>query len=159
MMAELDYLPALLALPVLVAVAYNDMRFMRIPGWLPVVLALIFLLTAPMIGWDETVARIAVALAVFVLCFFLQVIRVMGGGDVRTLSAIMLIVPSASLLFFLQCFSIALVAGCLITLVLHPRPVPSDNGWAASRARGHLPMGLSVAVAGFALASLGLVSP
>ncbi len=61
----MELLPLMLFAPVLVAVAYHDIRYMRIPNVLSLIGLGLFVLTAPLVGWEELGLRLLSAAAVF----------------------------------------------------------------------------------------------
>ncbi|MEO6298293.1 MAG: prepilin peptidase [Paracoccaceae bacterium] len=146
----MNIVPMLLLAPVLVAVAYFDLRFMRIPNGLTLitlgVLALIILFFPPADLW----ARLAIAGLVFALGCVGFAFRMVGGGDVKILSALMLAVPTSGIAVFANVFSVSLITGIILVLTLRRFPIVAKLGWKSFGGSTKFPMGLSIAMAGLA---------
>jgi prepilin peptidase CpaA len=140
--------PLLLMAPVLIAVAYCDMRYMRIPNMLSLIAIGIFVVTAPLIGWPEAGLRLAVAAVVFILGFIAFAFRLFGGGDIKMLSALMLFVPTQTLALYAYVFSAAMLIGIVFILSLRAGPWFRDSSWISMQAKGKFPMGISIALSG-----------
>jgi prepilin peptidase CpaA len=138
----------LMLAPVLLAVAYFDLRYLRIPNILSLIGLGIFALTFPLLGWSETLARLAVAAAVLLVGTLAFAARLFGGGDVKILSVLMLFIPSGSLMLYSWGFSAAMMLGILIVLVLRRTPVVRHSSWKGIRSKGKFPMGISIALSG-----------
>lgn len=146
----MDLLPFLLLMPILVAAAYMDLRDMRIPNYLVLAAIAIFLVTAPLVGWEELQWRLVAAASVFLIGFVLFALNLFGGGDVKLLSAVMLFIPSQSLQVFGLVFSASLLLGILFILCLRATAVLQSSNWVSLQKPGTLPMGISIAAAGIA---------
>lgn len=144
----MSLVPLILISPILVAVAYCDLRFMRIPNVLSVLILAIFVTASLIDPPDDLLARIAVAAAVFGLGFTGFCFRMLGGGDVKILSALMLFVPLASLVLFAYIFSAAMLVGIAAILTLRRLPLATDHGWKSISGSTRFPMGVSIALAG-----------
>ncbi len=140
--------PLILISPILFAVAYCDLRFMRIPNVLSVLILAIFLISSLILPPDDLPGRIVVAAAVFGLGFAGFCFRMLGGGDVKILSALMLFVPLHSLALFAYILSAALLVGIAAILTLRRRPLATDHGWKSISGSTRFPMGISIALAG-----------
>lgn len=82
-----------LAFPFLIIrAAVSDLLTMTIPNKISILLCALFALYVPIIGmgWNDIGLHLAGAGAVFVVCFGLFALGVMGGGDAKLLSAISL---------------------------------------------------------------------
>lgn len=145
-----NWLPLFLIAPVLVAVAYFDLRYMRIPNALSIVAVCGFLFLAWLLALptEELLARFAVAGGVFAVGFLAFALRLVGGGDVKILSALMLYVPVMSLNLFAFVFAAALVVGLSLIITLRHVPVLRRSGWQSLRRDREFPMGISIALAG-----------
>ena len=103
----------------LIYAAISDLLTMKIPNWLCLAIAVLFLpaawltdMSAAAIGYS-----LGVAVAVFAVCFLLFALNVMGGGDAKLLTALALwfgLTPS--LLVFLV--DVAFAGGILTLLIL-----------------------------------------
>ncbi len=99
--------------------ALSDALTMTIPNRVPVILMATFAIVAPLagLGLSEIAIHIAMALAVFGLCFGLFALGTMGGGDAKLLTACALwFGADASLLEFL--LSVSLFGGLLTVAIL-----------------------------------------
>jgi prepilin peptidase CpaA len=154
-----DLLPLFLLAPVLAAVAYFDLRYMRIPNALVLMALLLFLASAPFLALPEIGIRLAVAALVLVIGFALFAAGLFGGGDAKMMAALMLFVPSGSYTLFAYGFSMAMMAGIGLVLMLRCVPVLTRSSWVSLRQKGTFPMGISIAMTGLmhplAVASLG----
>ena len=152
----MDLLAMLLLAPIMVAVAYFDLRFMRIPNSLSLitlgVVAFAVLLSPPADLW----IRLAIAAVVFALGCVAFGFRLIGGGDVKILSALMLAVPADGIVVFANVFSAALITGIVVVLTVRRIPQSSRWGWKTFGGSQKFPMGLSIALAGLAFPLVAL---
>lgn len=152
--------PLLLAAPILLGVAYYDLRYMRIPNWLSIALLVLFAATAIAFQPDDLFARALVATVVFAIGFLCFCFGLFGGGDVKILAALMLLVPVHSLIVFSYLFSASLIVGVIAILALRRLPQVSGLNWKSLSGSTKFPMGVSISLAGiscpFALLALGL---
>jgi len=140
--------PLVLLAPILAAVAYFDLRYMRIPNALVLLALALFVLSAPFLGWPEIGTRVAASLVVLVIGFALFAMGMFGGGDAKMMAALMLFVPSQSYTLFGYGFSAAMLAGIGLILLLRRVPVLTETSWVSFQQRGTFPMGISIAMAG-----------
>lgn len=140
--------PLALMLPILGIAAYTDLTKMKIPNKLSLIGIILFAVCMPFLPLEETGLRILTAAIVFAVMFALFAIGLFGGGDVKLLSVLMLFIPSNSLFAFAYIFSVSMLFGIAIVLLLQtfPRLVPSH--WLSAQRKGHFPMGISIALAG-----------
>lgn len=147
----MELIPLLLLGPVLVAAAYCDLRHMRIPNALSLIALAIFALSAPFfLGVDALAARVAVAAAVLVVGFVCFALGLLGGGDVKIFSALLLFVPTETMSLFLLLFSAAMILGMALMPVLRAVPGAAETGWVSLRRDAKFPMGISIALSGLA---------
>ncbi|MDG4647341.1 prepilin peptidase [Roseibacterium sp. SDUM158017] len=146
----MELTPLLLLAPALVAVAYCDLRYMKIPNALVMGALALFVVTAPMLGWSELGARVAAGASVLAVGFVLFAMRLFGGGDVKMMAALMLFVPSQTYTLFGLGFSAAMMAGIGIVLALRTVPALAGSSWVGLQQRGTFPMGISIAMTGLA---------
>jgi prepilin peptidase CpaA len=155
----MELLPLILLSPVLAAVAYFDLRYMRIPNALVFIAIAVFVFTSPILGWPEAGIRLLAAAGVLVIGFTLFAMNLFGGGDAKMMAALMLFVPSGSYTIFGYGFSAAMLAGIGLVLMLRCVPVLTRSSWVSLRQKGTFPMGISIAMTGLmhplAVASLG----
>ncbi|WP_167852627.1 prepilin peptidase [Pseudotabrizicola sediminis] len=138
----------MLIAPLLVAMAYSDLNHMRIPNVLCLIALAVFGLAALIAPPDDLVARIVVAGSVFALGFAAFCLRILGGGDVKMLSALLLFVPVPTMPLFALVFSASMLAGIAIVLGLRRLPAAHRLGWKSISGSTGFPMGLSIAMAG-----------
>ncbi|WP_374409106.1 prepilin peptidase [Pelagerythrobacter sp.] len=102
----------------LVIAAFTDLRRRQIDNWLNAAIAL----GAPLFWWASGVSlwpgvaiQLGVALAAFAVLALLFALRMMGGGDVKLLTALALWIAPAP---FLQLLIVMALAGGVLTVVL-----------------------------------------
>ncbi len=132
-----------LAIALLVA-AFTDIRRRQIDNWLTAAIAL----SAPLFWWASGLSvwpgvawQLGVALATFIILAGLFALRVMGGGDVKLLTALALWIEPE---WFLRLLIVMALAGGVLTIVL--------GAWhVARRQREKLAVPYGVAIAGAGL--------
>ncbi len=136
--------------PLSVIAGLSDLRTMTIPNWISIALFAAFVVIAVFfLPFETYLWRIGAGLAVLVVGFFLNSLGVIGGGDVKYLSAITPYVAFEDAAAFLFIFSVSLLA----TLALHRiamriGPIRrATDGWASWEAGRNFPMGISIAAA------------
>lgn len=140
----------------MVATILSDLRFMRIPNYLSLIgIAAFFALLSWSLPFEETLWRVGTAAACLVIGFVLFVIRVMGAGDVKIMSVLMLFVPTDQLAPFMLMFSGAMVLGIVAVVSSRKFLESADASWAFLRNEKRLPMGLSIGLAGIAQLIVG----
>ena len=102
----------------LVFAAFTDIRRRQIDNWLNAAIAL----AAPALWWSsglslwpDVALQLGVALAAFVLLAGLFALKMMGGGDVKLLTALALWIPWD---VFLQLLMVMALAGGVLTIVM-----------------------------------------
>ncbi|MEL6529201.1 MAG: prepilin peptidase [Pseudomonadota bacterium] len=102
----------------LVFAACTDIKRRQIDNWLNAAIALgapVFWWTSGLALWPDVALQFAVAIGAFALLSILFALRMMGGGDVKLLTALALwIEPGA----FLQLLIIMAIAGGVLTIVM-----------------------------------------
>jgi len=102
----------------LVFAAFTDIRRRQIDNWLNAAIALgapVFWWTSGLALWPDVAMQLGVAVLAFGLLAILFAVRMMGGGDVKLLTALALwIEPTA----FLQLLIIMAIAGGVLTIVM-----------------------------------------
>ena len=132
-----------LAIALLVA-AFTDIRRRQIDNWLTAAIAL----SAPLFWWASGLSiwpgiawQLGVALVTFVILAGLFALRVMGGGDVKLVTALALWIEPE---WFLRLLIVMALAGGVLTIVL--------GAWhVARRQREKLAVPYGVAIAGAGL--------
>lgn len=153
----MEIVPMLLLAPVLMAVAYFDLRFMRIPNILSLMVLAVFAVAAFFFPPADLLARLVIATSVLLLGFIGFSFRLIGGGDVKILSALMLVVPTSGIVVFANVFSISMFAGIILVLAIRRFPQVNSLGWKSFGGSHKFPMGLSIAMAGLAFPVVSLV--
>ncbi|WP_068109073.1 A24 family peptidase [Tropicimonas marinistellae] len=144
----MELLPLILSAPLLAWMAYSDLRYMRIPNWLVIGLAVAFLVCVPFLPVASVGARAGVAAGVLVVGFVAFALGFLGGGDAKVLSALLLLVPPGTWAEFALLFSATLLVGLGLVLSLRLAPGAARSTWVGLRARGMFPMGVSIGLAG-----------
>ncbi|MBT0957525.1 prepilin peptidase [Alphaproteobacteria bacterium KMM 3653] len=138
--------------PLLIAVIYCDLRMMRIPNILPLLFLGLFAITLPFSEpFAQTLTRVAIAGGVFVLGFIGFAFRLLGGGDVKSLPAILLFVPTALMSHFMLALSAGLILGIAGLTLARLAAKGRQTGWRSLTDTKRFPMGLSFGLAGLAL--------
>lgn len=155
----MDLFPLFLIAPILVAVAYFDLRFMRIPNVITLILVFFFAILAWIwpLALPEFGLRFAVAAIVFMIGFIGFFFGLVGAGDVKILSALMLYVPFSTIAVFANVFSASLILGALIVLFLRRFDKIAAMGWKSIGGSHKFPMGLSIAMSGLALPAVAML--
>jgi prepilin peptidase CpaA len=127
----------------LVFAGITDLRSRTIANWLNAAIALaapLFWWSSGLSLWPEVAIQLGVALAAFALLAGLFALKVMGGGDVKLLTALALWIPPYQ---FLQLLLIMSVAGGALTIVM--------VAWHTIRRRKNrlmIPYGVAIAFGG-----------
>lgn len=131
----------------LLAAAIEDMRHLRIPNRLCLLLAGGGLILAPPVSWSEAAARLAVVGLIGVGGLLLYILRVLGGGDYKLLVACAVWIP----LEHAPRFGVLLAAigGLQALATLAYVRVGPAAGWPAADTR-HMPYAVSIAASGLA---------
>ncbi|UWU14247.1 prepilin peptidase [Rhizobium sullae] len=136
--------------------AFSDLLTMTIPNRVSLILIAAFLIIAPLAGMPlpHIGMHLLAAMIVFLACFVLFALNVMGGGDAKLLSATAIWFGfNQSLLLFVV--SVGLIGGLLTFLILLLRtqsntilaiglPVPNSLLLAKK-----IPYGIAIAIGGF----------
>ncbi|QFT58095.1 Type IV leader peptidase family protein [Sulfitobacter sp. THAF37] len=147
---------AWLVMPLLVAVILYDLRLMRIPnvlvGLFLVVAGVTLALTEPL---PEILWRMLAASVVFAAGLALFAARLMGGGDVKLMAALTLLIPTSTLPVFGLLFSVGIVLGVVMLMVLRALTDRTRTRWRSLRDHSRYPLGLSIGMAGLAFVAFG----
>ncbi len=141
-------IPLLLSAPLLILAAYYDLRFLRIPDLISVALITIFVFSALFYTPDDLMTRLLAAAVVFGIGFLAFSLRLVGGGDVKLLSALMLFIPTNGIILFANLFSVSLLIGVASIIALRRKRCASCAGWKSLSKPKAFPMGISIALAG-----------
>ena len=133
---------AALAIALLVA-AFTDLRRRQIDNWLTAGIALtspLYWLASGLGLWPGVAIQLGLGIGVFAILAGLFALRMMGGGDVKLLSALALWIVPAN---FLKLVIIMAIVGGVLTLVF--------AGWHVirrQRDRIAIPYGVAIAIGG-----------
>lgn len=140
--------PLMLISPLLLLAAYCDLRFLRIPNIISLAIIAIFVVSILIATPVDLMTRLLVAAVVFGSGFLAFALRLIGGGDVKLLSALVLFVPTHGLPLFANLFSAALLVGVASIIALRRSPLIGKLDWKSLSQPRAFPMGLSIALAG-----------
>lgn len=135
--------------PLLMAVILFDLRSLKLPNLLSILMAALFVVS---VSWSlplpELAWRIVAAFLVLILGMGLNAAGLLGGGDVKVLSALTLFIPTQDWLSFVFVLCVATIVGIagllIVRKVLRGRKVT----WLGLVESGRYPMGLSIGLAG-----------
>jgi prepilin peptidase CpaA len=144
-------LPLLAAAPVLLAVAYSDLRYLRIPNALSLALVLIFLGACLIAPPPDLALRIGLAAATLSIGALAFLAGLVGAGDVKILAAMLLLVPGAGLLAVPLVFAGALALTLAGVLAWRRLPAMAGTHWAGLIRGPQFPMGVAIGLTGLAL--------
>lgn len=155
----MSILPLLLLSPVLVYGAYSDLRYMRLPNSLSLIALALFAVSAITLPPPDLVARLVVAALVLAAGLTAFAFRLVGGGDVKLLSVLMLFVPTHALSVFGYVFSASMLLGLALVLGLRQFAFAAQSDWKSIGGSSGFPMGVSIGTAGivFPLVVLALL--
>jgi prepilin peptidase CpaA len=142
-----------LLIVLLLMASWSDIRSRTISNELNAAIALLAVIWWVVSGvplWPDVALHIGVALIVFALFAGLFVIRMMGGGDVKMITALALWLPLPALLVML---TVMALAGGVITLVLLVR-----HRWRQNEERPEVPYGVAIAIGGLWVIANGLLT-
>lgn len=140
--------PLFFVAPLLLAAIYFDLRYLRIPDLISLALIVVFAIYAVVATPDDLLTRILVATGVFGLGFLAFAARLVGGGDVKLLPALLLFIPVQGLILFANVFSVSLLVGVAIVVALRRTSFAAATGWKSLSQPRAFPMGLSIGLAG-----------
>lgn len=143
-------LPLVLTGPLLIATMLSDLRRLRIPNAYSIAALGLFALTALVWPPHDLVPRLIVAGLVFIAGYIGFARGLVGGGDVKILSVLMLFVPVQALALFANVFSASLLLGVAALIALRRIPGQPPTGWAGIWGSRAFPMGMSIGLAGLA---------
>ena len=142
---------------VLAAVIYFDLRHMRIPNQLSLILIVLFAGLALTLPMSEIAVRLAQSMVVFVFCFTFFALRLMGGGDVKILACLTLFVPLSHASEIMLGFSAGLM-GCTLLIVLARKVLRSDGSDWAFLKTAKMPMGVPIGMSGIGMLGWSMLS-
>jgi prepilin peptidase CpaA len=149
----------IVAMGVFVLVVYHDLYSRRIPNGL--VLATALLGAVRVTFCEDPVAAIfslAAAIAVFAFALFLYCRSVLGGGDVKFVSAAALLIGHQEVCHFLIVMSFC-GAGLALWRIYPPRTSPAKTAVELRAHRQNVPYGVAIAAAGAMIMMLQTLLP
>lgn len=126
-MTVLAMIVVLAAAGLIILAAIYDVLTMTIPNWLSIVLAVLFLIAAPLLGFDMRMllTHLATGLVVLTIGIGLFAMGWVGGGDVKLAAASALWLGSGLMLEYLFVTAIAGGILSLAILILRRLPLPA----------------------------------
>ena len=127
----------------LVFAAFTDLKRRQIDNWLNAAIALaapVYWIAAGLSVWPDMAIQLGVALAAFAVLAGLFALRMMGGGDVKLLTAVALWIEP---MIFLQLLLIMALAGGLLTIFFGAWHIMRRQ-----RDRIAVPYGVAIAIGG-----------
>ena len=140
-----EFLVACSFMPVLLATACSDIRYMKIPNSYSLFALTLFLLSVPLLGLETAATRAAVAGVAFIICFGLFAAGWFGGGDAKILPATFLFVPYSILPIYLFSFSACMALGMIAMWGARRVYMSEGAAWVSMRPGAAFPMGISIA--------------
>lgn len=145
----MELIPLVLLTPLLVATGYSDLRYMKIPNRLSIATVALFMaISFFILPLDSIMQRMLISLAFLVIGFIGFALNIIGGGDAKMLSALMLFIPPGTLSLFMLLFAASLLFGIVFLLTLRATPVGATASWLGLQRGARFPMGISIAMAG-----------
>ena len=142
----------------LLTAAAWDLRFMRIPNAIPLMLSAGSLLLHPPTSVAGALGRLAVVAMVATVCLALYLRNALGGGDVKLLVACALWLPLSGAPTFATALGVAGALQGLGTLLLN-RLSPAVQPRLARANYHQMPYGVSIAAAGLFWSMLATFGP
>ncbi len=138
-----------LVFPLLMAVIAYDMRFMRIPNWLVALFVIVALVSLPFsVSRIELMWRLVAGAGVFLVSLLMFARRLIGGGDVKLLAVLTLLIPVSALPLLGMILSLSIFASVLALFLIRRAMLGRPTRWLAISDRSGFPMGLAIGVAG-----------
>lgn len=135
--------------PLLMAVILFDLRSLKLPNLLSIMMAALFVVA---VSWSlplpEVAWRFAAAFIVLIIGMGLNAAGLLGGGDVKVLSALTLFIPTQGWLSFVFVLCIATIVGIAGLLIVRKLLRGRKVTWLGLVQSGRYPMGLSIGLAG-----------
>ena len=140
---------------ILCAIIVYDLRHLRIPNALSILLLLLFAVLALWrADMGYAVQQVLLAVGVFAVCFAAFAARAMGGGDAKILPALSLFVPVSQIAEVLLLFAAVLFISICGVVVLRRTVGGPDRAWAVLR-QPRFPMGLPIGLTGLIAIGFG----
>jgi prepilin peptidase CpaA len=143
-----ETLPLVLLVPVLLFAGYSDLRWLRIPNRLSILALGLFAVIAVTLPTSELFSRAIAASSVFGIGLALFALRLLGAGDVKLLSVLVLFVPTGLLASFGQIFAAMLLLGTALIVAGRRSHLLDGLGWKSIDTPGVFPMGISISMTG-----------
>lgn len=139
----------IIALPFAIWAAYSDLKYMRIPNVLVLVMLGCFLVAGVAIlpFTDVFLWRLLVGAITLAAGFMLFAIGGLGGGDAKFAAVMVMFVPTSDLTFFLFILAVMSLAGIVTHRLMRKMPfaAPVTGNWESWSPHGNFPMGFPMA--------------
>lgn len=134
-----------LTLPICIWAAWSDLKFLKIPNILSVVLALLFIILGPFVlPFDDYVGRIIVGLIALAVGFLIHFTGLVGGGDLKLIAAMLPFIAREDLVAFAFVVSIMTLAGVAAHRTIGKLGY-APEGWKSWEGHRKYPFGYSLA--------------
>lgn len=145
-----------LTVPLFLAVILYDMRFMRIPNWLVALFVIVAVVSLPFsTGWIDLLWRLVASATTFLVCLLLFARRLMGGGDVKLLTVLALLIPVSALPLFGVILSLSIFVSVAAIYTARRLTQGKPTRWRAISDRKGFPLGLGIGSAGIVFVLIG----
>ena len=135
----------LLTTPLCIWAAWSDLKFMKIPNILSVLLALVFIVSGVfLLPFDDYLWRILIGLTAFFVGFLIYLGGVIGGGDIKLIAAMLPFVAPADMLAFAFLISVLSLAGVAAHRLIGKLGL-APNGWLSWQDGKKFPFGFTLA--------------
>ncbi len=125
--------------------AWSDLKFLKIPNMLSILLALSFVIVGVLVlPIEEYLWRLLVGVAAFTIGFLIYTTGTIGGGDIKFIAAMLPFVAITDLLAFAFLISIMSLAGVASHKLVGKLKLAPD-GWKSWNSGRKFPFGFSLA--------------
>ncbi|MEQ6249958.1 prepilin peptidase [Sulfitobacter sp. HNIBRBA3233] len=142
--------------PVFLYLIYTDLRYLRIPNRaLFVLFCALALAHLPTLAPADIPLRLVGAAAVFALAFAAFYTGMLGGGDVKMISVVMLFVPLQDIAAFALALSVSVILSLSVIKILRRSRSVKALQWRAFNDAKRLPLGPAIAISSMIYGPLG----
>ncbi len=125
--------------------AWSDLKFLKIPNILSILLAVSFVVVGIFVlPFEDYLWRLFVGVAAFTIGFVIYLSGAIGGGDIKFIAAMLPFVAWADLLSFMFLISIMSLAGVAIHKLVGKLKL-APKGWKSWNSGRKFPFGFSLA--------------
>lgn len=140
--------PTIAITGLLLAVAWYDMRWLRIPNALVLAGLALFVACAPLLTTTDILLRMTAGAVVFAVALLAFTLRLMGGGDTKFLPVLTLFISPLHWQLALILLAVGVFGTVALLAVARRIPVAARAGFRALAHRDRMPMGPAFATAG-----------